>query len=875
VISADSTRRRPRAAAPLRSSLDRGTCLRICAQAATMLGTEFTVSTVATALLIQGSTGPGDGVTLTGGVLTPEQRDQLFAAGIETITDTSGTYATVSISDAAVTEPADPGSSIPKVYATFTVTLSTPLSQAVTVDYATADGSGPSGAIDGLDYVATSGTLTFDPGVTSQTVQVEILGDNIDEGTENFDLNLSAPTNATIVDGLGIATILDGDHAPTAPATNSVSVDENTTSPPVPIFASDLDGDTLTYAVKTGSEPGKGTISFIGDSFVYAPYANLNGADTFTIVVSDGHGGSAEQTVSVNINPLFTEGDDTVTLPLAGGTFDALGGNDAVRYGGGFVALEGGAGTDTFDFSLFGSAVWVDLTRTAVGDSEAWTRDGADVNSGTWRALADVTNVENLVGTAYSDRLYGDASDNTFSYNGGFDILEGRGGTDTADFSLFASAVYVDLARTGSGDNEAWTRDRADVSSGTWRAIANLDAIENVTGTAHADKLYGNDSANRLDGGAGDDALTGRGGDDVLDGGDGSDTAVFANAIASYTFALVGSDIVVTGEGSDTVLDTVEQFQFSDMTLARAQLLDEIAMADYVWTPGNDSVALPIFGDTCDALAGDDTVSYRGGLLSVDGNIGNDTVDFSASGSAVWVDLTRTGSEDHEAWTRDRADVDPGPGTWRAIAHLANVENLVGTVHSDRLYGDANDNTFSYNEGFDILDGRGGTDTADFSLFGSAVYVDLARTGSGDNEAWTRDRADVNPGPGTWRAIANLDAIENVTGTAQADRLLGNDGVNRLEGGAGNDTLTGRGGNDLFVFGAGFGADTITDFAGAGAAVGDRIALSVGPDFDTFSEVNDVASVVGGNTVLDFGGGNTITLTGVTTALHENDFLFV
>jgi Ca2+-binding RTX toxin-like protein len=150
------------------------------------------------------------------------------------------------------------------------------------------------------------------------------------------------------------------------------------------------------------------------------------------------------------------------------------------------------------------------------------------------------------------------------------------------------------------------------------------------------------------------------------------------------------------------------------------------------------------------------------------------------------------------------------------------------------------------------------------------VWVDLAHNGV---EAWTRDNAGVTSG--TWREIADLANIENVTGTALADQLFGSDAVNRIEGGDGADRLTGRGGNDIFVFGSGFGADTITDFTGAGAAVGDQIELSLGTAFDTFAEVNAVASVGSGNTVLDFGGGNTITLTGVTTPLHQNDFLFV
>ena len=156
----------------------------------------------------------------------------------------------------------------------------------------------------------------------------------------------------------------------------------------------------------------------------------------------------------------------------------------------------------------------------------------------------------------------------------------------------------------------------------------------------------------------------------------------------------------------------------------------------------------------------------------------------------MWVDLAFTNTP-NEAWTQDTTNLTGG--TWRQIADISNVENLVGTVHSDKLWGDANDNVLFYTGGLDRFDGRGGTDTADFSRFGSAVWVDLAFTNT-PNEAWTQDDTDLVGG--TWREIADLTNIENVTGTAHADKLWGNAGVNRLEGGAGNDTLTGRGGND-------------------------------------------------------------------------------
>ena len=87
----------------------------------------------------------------------------------------------------------------------FTVRLDRAASQAVTVDYATADGAGvwastpPAAA--GADYTATSGTLTFAAGATSGTVSVPLLDDAIDEGTEYFLLRFANPQGATLAAG--------------------------------------------------------------------------------------------------------------------------------------------------------------------------------------------------------------------------------------------------------------------------------------------------------------------------------------------------------------------------------------------------------------------------------------------------------------------------------------------------------------------------------------------------------------------------------------------------------------------------------------------------------------------------------------------------
>ena len=79
----------------------------------------------------------------------------------------------------------------------FAVTLDAAVDEAVTVDYATADGS----ATAGEDYTATSGTLTFAAGERRKTVSVAILDDAIDEGEETFRLRLSNASGARIGDG--------------------------------------------------------------------------------------------------------------------------------------------------------------------------------------------------------------------------------------------------------------------------------------------------------------------------------------------------------------------------------------------------------------------------------------------------------------------------------------------------------------------------------------------------------------------------------------------------------------------------------------------------------------------------------------------------
>lgn len=97
----------------------------------------------------------------------------------------------------------------------FTVTLSAASATPVTVAYQTADGSATTADVD---YLATSGTLTFPAGTLTQTITVDVQGDPTVEPNETFSVTLSAPSGATIAVAQGTGTVINDDSAAPPPA---------------------------------------------------------------------------------------------------------------------------------------------------------------------------------------------------------------------------------------------------------------------------------------------------------------------------------------------------------------------------------------------------------------------------------------------------------------------------------------------------------------------------------------------------------------------------------------------------------------------------------------------------------------------------------
>jgi hypothetical protein len=197
----------------------------------------------------------------------------------------------VSIGDPTITE-----GNTGTLNAVFTVTLSAASSQAVTVNYATADGD----ATAGTDYQARSGQVTIPAGQTSATIAVPVIGDRIAENSEVFSLRLTNPTNAFIADGFGLATIVDNEPRISI---NNVSKAEGNAKTTTFTFTVSLSAAydqavTVNYKTANGSATAGSDYQAKTGSVTFAPGETIK---TITIVVNGDKTRESNETFFVDL----------------------------------------------------------------------------------------------------------------------------------------------------------------------------------------------------------------------------------------------------------------------------------------------------------------------------------------------------------------------------------------------------------------------------------------------------------------------------------------------------------------------------------------------------------------------------------------------
>jgi hypothetical protein len=157
--------------------------------------------------------------------------------------------------------------------ATFTVTLSAAATEAVTVQYATANGT----ATAGTDYTAKNGTLTIPIGQTTGTITVSVTGDTVIEPNETFRVNLSNANGATITGAQGTGTITNDDTTPPSGVSvsiNSVTVTEGNTGTVNATF-------TVTLSKASAETVAVSAISYNGSARSPGDYTSTGSRLTF------------------------------------------------------------------------------------------------------------------------------------------------------------------------------------------------------------------------------------------------------------------------------------------------------------------------------------------------------------------------------------------------------------------------------------------------------------------------------------------------------------------------------------------------------------------------------------------------------------------
>jgi chitinase len=267
--------------------------------------------------------------------------------------DDSNVTATFSISNTSSLE----GSSSTPVKLNFSVQLSAAATQAVTVNYATSNGTATAGsdytatagsdytATAGSDYTATAGTLTIPAGSTTATIAVPILGDTTYEANETFNLNLTSPNGATLAGGVSTLTAtgtIQNDDAFPVVTLNGVTQNEGNANTSLFNFTVSLSNPsssavTLNYATADGDATAgsdyvaaSGTVTILAGQVSATISVTANGDttvepdETFTLALSNLSGGSfpnAATTLSANGTLVNDDANTTPTASDVSGQF--------------------------------------------------------------------------------------------------------------------------------------------------------------------------------------------------------------------------------------------------------------------------------------------------------------------------------------------------------------------------------------------------------------------------------------------------------------------------------------------------------------------------------------------------------------------------
>jgi Ca2+-binding RTX toxin-like protein len=600
-----------------------------------------------------------------------------------------------------------------------------------------------------------------------------------------------------------------------------------------------IDGGTGTNTVDYSHDPAGVTVDLSAGTAT----DGWGGSDTL-LNIQNVTGSTYDDTITGDSNAnVLVGGDGNDTL--SGG-----GGNDTLDGGSGNNALDGGTGTNTVDYSHDPGSVYVDL-------SSGFAFNG-------YGGTDTLTNIQNIVGSAYGSTIIGDNNDNSLTGgdgndwlagNGGNDVIDGGGGINTVDYSGDPAGVTVDLSAGTATDG--------------WSGSDTLSNIQNIVGSYYDDILTGDSH---------DNVFVGNGGDNIIDGGGGINTIDYSNDPAGVTVDMSAGTATNGYSGSDTLShiqivigshydDSITGDGTTTVSYANANSGVTIDLSAGTATgDGSDtlinihSVIGSAYDDSITGSSSDDIISGGGGNNIIDGGGGVNTVDYSHDPSGVFVDLS-IGS------------VTNGNG---GTDTLSNIQNVIGSAYDDWITGDSNDNVISGGAGNNNLDGGDGVNTVDYSHAAAGVTVDLSLgvaldNGSGGSDflanfqsvigshyddsitgdgtttvsyetALTGVTVDLSAGTATGDGSDTLSGIANVTGSSHDDTITGDSNDNVLYGNGGNDYITGGAGADTFLFKGATAETGVTTIADFNTTDGDKLDIAdLIPTYDPSTDPYQIA----------------------------------
>lgn len=453
----------------------------------------------------------------------------------------------------------------------------------------------------------------------------------------------------------------------------------------------------------------------------------------------------------------------------------------------------GSAQKDTF--ILADSTVTQELDGGAEVNAVSFERASASVTA-TLQAFAGVslagaavgktfTNIQNLTGSSQGDVLGGKDGENNLLTGGlgndiflvttGADTLEGGGGSDRADFSKLTVTESFVINLDAAGD-----------ALFSWGAsnTAQLKSIEEILVGAGDDSITGHNQNEILNGGAGNDTLNGAAGNDNLQGDLGNDSllggtgndSLFGGAGNDNLQGEVGDDSLLGGTGNDTLLggdgndillggagpDTLDGGAGDDFA-SYGDLISGITinlgnsgsssgdaqgdsynnMEGVIGTGGDDTIHGASGFTTLRGGAGDDTFFASAQAERMEGEAGRNTVNYSASTSAVTVDLSDTNAE---------------AGGFAAGDTLVDIDKIIGSSFNDSIKAGSAAMTLLTGGGLDSLQGGAGNDTLDLKT-GNTSLNDVAKGGAGA-DTFVVAHSQISAGTGVIDGELGSDTLE-------------------------------------------------------------------------------------------------------------------